>query len=161
MSTFNHAVIEFLQQFNIFPLKAAPLKHSFVCALGKLTPALFYCWLCLVMFLTSVGTESWCWGSETCRRTRRPDMFVCHYCFFFYPLIMVSLQEHVLTVQTRSNTHSWEGDCLHFSAGSGPREHAAEAHHFSHFHCAFMLKLHANKSLIQKVSSCKVKKNRK
>lgn len=54
MSTLNHAVIEFLQQSNIFPLKAAPLKHSFVCTLGKLTLALFYCWLCFVMFLTSV-----------------------------------------------------------------------------------------------------------
>lgn len=42
MSTLNHAVIEFLQQSNIFPLKAAPLKHSFVCALGKLTLALFF-----------------------------------------------------------------------------------------------------------------------
>lgn len=56
MSTLNHAVIEFLQQSNIFPLKAAPLKHSFVCTLGKLTLALFYCWPCFVMFLTSVRT---------------------------------------------------------------------------------------------------------
>ncbi len=57
MSTLNHAVIEFLQQSNIFPPKAAPLKHSFVCTLGKLTLALFYCWPCFVMFLTSVRTE--------------------------------------------------------------------------------------------------------
>lgn len=74
MSTLNHTVIEFLQQFNIFPLKAAPLKHSFVCALGKLIPALFYCWLCFVMFLTSVGTEVMVGGLDVqCRRCWMQD----------------------------------------------------------------------------------------
>jgi len=57
MSTLSHSVIEFLQQSNIFPLKAAPLKHSFVCTLGKLTLALFYYWPCLVMSLTSVRAQ--------------------------------------------------------------------------------------------------------
>ena len=61
MSTLNHAVIEFLQQSNIFPLKAAPLKHSFVCTLGKLTLALF---LLLAVFrnVSNICLDRWGWG---------------------------------------------------------------------------------------------------
>lgn len=54
MSTLNHAVIEFLQQSNISPLKAVPLKHSFVCTLENSHWLFFYCWPCFVMILTSV-----------------------------------------------------------------------------------------------------------